>query len=158
MYIIDGYNLLKLIQTTSSEFAQISDIDLCRFVSGFLKMTKRDGVIIFDGKCPGEDSCYNAASSLEVIFAGPGKDADSLIEQKISSDSAPRRLLVVSNDRRIRKAARARKAVSVKSEQFWTDLQKALKKRKRMVEPAEKRRGLDEGQTKQWMEYFGLEQ
>ena len=158
MYIIDGYNLLKSIQKTASDFEQISEIELCRLIGSFLRIKKQDGVIIFDGTEPRENACFNTLSGLEVIFAGPGKDADTLIEQKIKCDSAPRRLLVVSDDRRIRKAARARKATSLKSERFWTDLQKALKKKKRIAEPPEKRHGLDEGQTKHWMEHFGLEQ
>jgi hypothetical protein len=63
-----------------------------------------------------------------------------------------------SSDRRLRKAARARKAISVKSEVFWNNIQKQLSRKKTIKEPAAKRQGLTDGETKQWLEFFGLEQ
>ena len=158
MYIIDGYNLLWLINSTSSDFGELSAIQLCRLISHYLKLQRQNGMIIFDGTEPAGNSSFDAASNLEVIFAGGGKDADSLIEKKIEADSAPRRLIVVSSDRRIRKAAGTRRAGAVKSEQFWSDLQVRLRQRKKVEEPAEKREGLDEAQTKYWLKYFDLEQ
>jgi predicted RNA-binding protein with PIN domain len=155
MYIIDGYNLLKLIQKSSDEHELLSRIDLCRLIGSFLSFKKQNGTIIFDGPNPDENTNYS--SGVEVIFAGPGKDADSLIEKKIACDTAPRRLLVVSNDRRIRNAANAGGSTSIKSEKFWQHLLSSLKRKKQIYEPPEKRKGLDQSQTKQWMEYFGLE-
>jgi hypothetical protein len=58
----------------------------------------------------------------------------------------------------LRKAARARKAISVKSEVFWNSVQKQLSRKITTKEPAAKRRGLSDGETKQWLEFFGLEQ
>lgn len=157
MYIIDGYNLLKLVERTSDEFEGLSQAELCLFIAGFMKIMKQQGVVVFDGVNPDKNSNFKGMSNLEVIFAGGGKDADSLIEKKIEYDTAPKRLFIVSNDRRIKNAARARGCSAVNSDKFWLDLQKAMKK-KRNFEPDEKRRGLDEAQTKYWMEYFDLEQ
>ncbi len=54
----------------------------------------------------------------ELIYAGPGRDADSLIERLIEAETAPRRLTVVSSDRRIQKAARRRRARVMPSDDF----------------------------------------
>jgi len=87
-----------------------------------------------------------------------GSDADMVIEDKIKASTAPRRLTVVSSDRRLRDAARARKATAVKSEVFWNNLRKQLRRKKTFKEPTAKRRGLTESETKQWLEFFGIEQ
>ncbi|MHC4643679.1 MAG: hypothetical protein ACYS32_18715, partial [Planctomycetota bacterium] len=83
---------------------------------------------------------------------------DTVIEDKISLNTAPRRLRIVSSDRRLRKAARARKATSIKSEVFWNNMQKQLSRRKVAKEPTAKRRGLSESETRQWLDIFGIEQ
>ncbi|TVQ80001.1 MAG: hypothetical protein EA380_03745, partial [Phycisphaeraceae bacterium] len=50
--------------------------------------------------------------------AGAGKEADALIEHIIERSSAPARLIVVSSDRRIQRAARRRRATALSSERF----------------------------------------
>lgn len=63
-------------------------------------------------------------SSCAVRFAGSGRDADTLIEYLIDRDTAPRRLVVVSSDRRIMKAARRRRAKPLPSEDFLVQIAK----------------------------------
>ena len=156
--IIDGYNLLHSIQKSSDDIEPLSDVQLCRLVGRYLVLTAEKGEIVFDGIGPPQKEGFENIKNLEVIFTGRHKDADSVIESKITASTSPRRLTVVSNDQRIRKAARARKAVSVKSETFWNDLLNRLNRKRKQQEPAEKRLGLDEGQTKQWLKLFGFEQ
>ena len=158
MIIIDGYNLLHSIQKTDEDFESITDVQLCHIVSRFLKLTGKRGEVVFDGTGPPDKSGFDNISKLEVFFAGLATDADTVIEDKIGASTAPRRLTVVSSDREVRDAARRRKAVSVKSEVFWGDVQKRLSRRKTASEPAAKRRGLTESETKQWLKFFGLEQ
>jgi hypothetical protein len=95
---------------------------------------------------------------LEVSFAGLKTDADSIIEDRIRVNTAPKRLTVVSTDRRLRDAARARRATIVKSQDFWYNVQKQLSRRKETKEPPEKRRGLTEAETERWLRLFGLGQ
>ena len=158
--IIDGHNLLYSIQKTPEEFESVTAVRLCRIVGMYLKVTSENGEIIFDGTGPPDKSGFDNISNLEVVFCGFGSDADTVIEDKIRASSAPKRLTVVSSDRRVAKAARARKVVSVKSEVFWDKLQKRLsqKRKKGLQEPAAKRRGLSESETEQWLKFFGLEQ
>jgi predicted RNA-binding protein with PIN domain len=158
MLIIDGHNLLHSIQQTGEDSEPISDVQLCRILSGYLKLTDEKGEIVFDGTGPRDKSGFDNISNLEVFFAGLGSDADTVIEDKIKASTAPRRLTVVSSDRRLRDAARARKATAVKSEVFWNNLRRQLRRKKTFKEPAAKRRGLSESETKQWLEFFGIEQ
>jgi len=158
MFIIDGHNLLYSIHKAGEGSESISDVQLCRIVGRYLKQIGQSGEIIFDGTGPRDKSGFDNISNLEVFFAGLGMDTDTVIEDKIGANTAPRRLTIVSSDRRLRKAARTRKAISLKSEVFWSNIQKQLSRKKTTKEPAAKRRGLSGGETKQWLEFFGLEQ
>jgi predicted RNA-binding protein with PIN domain len=158
MIIIDGHNLLHSIVNISEEAESINDVQLCWIVSRYLRAIRKQGEIIFDGTGPRDKSQFDNIAYLEVLFAGLGSDADSVIENKIKANTAPKRLSIVSSDRRLRDAARARKATAVKSEVFWINLQKQLKRKKPIKEPEAKRVGLSESETKQWLELFGIEQ
>ena len=158
MVIIDGHNLLHSIREVDEGSESISDVQLCRIVGRYLKLIGEKGEIIFDGTGPRDKSEFDNISNLEVLFAGQGTDADTVIEDKIRANTAPKRLTIVSSDRRLRKAAQARKATVVKSQVFWNNLQRQLSRKKGIREPAAKRQGLTESETKQWLEFFGLEQ
>ncbi len=158
MIIIDGHNLLHSIVKLHEESEPISDIRLCWIISRYMKAIGENGEIVFDGAGPRDKSQFDNIASLEVFFAGLGKDADSLIENRIRANTAPKRLSVVSSDRRLRKTAQARRATAVKSEIFWDNLQKQLTRKKPIKEPKAKRVGLSESETKQWLDFFGIEQ
>jgi len=156
--IIDGYNLLHFIQKTSEDSESITDVQLCRIIGRYLKLVGEKGEIVFDGIGPRDKSGFDNISNLEVLFSGRAADCDTVIEHKITANTAPKRLTVVSSDRRLRLAARKRKATAVKSEVFWSNLQKQLSRKRTASEPAAKRHGISESETKQWLEFFGLEQ
>ena len=158
MVIIDGYNLLYAIHKVDEGPESISDVALCRIIGRYLKQIGEAGEIIFDGTGPRDKSRFDDISNLEVFFAGLGTDTDTIIEDRIKINTAPKRLTIVSSDRRLRKAAQARKATAVKSDIFWSNLQKQLSRKKGIREPAAKWQGLTDSETKQWLEFFGLEQ
>jgi len=158
MIIIDGHNLLRSIQKVFEDFESISDVQLCRIIGRYLKLIAEKGQIIFDGTGPPDKSGFDNISHLEVLFAGQGTDTDTVIEDKIKASTAPRRLTIISSDRRVQKAARTRRATAVKSRVFWETVQKQLSRKERPKEPAAKRHGLSESETKQWLKLFGLEQ
>jgi uncharacterized protein len=158
MIIIDGNNLLHAVYKIDEDSISIHAIELCRIVSRYLKLIGQDGEIVFDGAGPRDKSQFENIEIPEVFFAGAGGDADSVIEEKIRLVSAPKKLTIVSSDRRLRKAAHTRKAAAVKSEDFWTQLQKQLSKKRPAPEPRAKREGISEIETKQWLDFFGIEQ
>jgi predicted RNA-binding protein with PIN domain len=158
-FIVDGYNLLHSIHKTSHDWEAVGDIRLCHILSRYFKLIDEKGEIIFDGKGPPDKSRFENIDRLEVLFTGLTTDADTLIENKIQSDSAPKGLTIVSSDRRIRRAAAVRKATAIKSDIFWKAVCREIgRKYKKNVEPAAKRQGLSQSETKQWMKYFGIEQ
>jgi hypothetical protein len=157
MFLIDGYNLLHSIRKVSEDSEQIGDVWLCRIISEYLRLTGQKGEIVFDGTGPRDKSGFDNINNLEVFFAGLGSDADTVIESKIKASSAPRRLTIVSSDRRLRDAARGRKATGIKSQIFWDKLCRQLSRKKAAKEPPAKRLGITESETEQWMKLFGLE-
>ena len=157
MYIIDGHNLLHAIPKADRDSPPISEVGLCQLLGKYLRLTGQAGEIIFDGTGPRDKSIFDNMNDIEVIFAGPGNDTDTVIEDKIIISSAPKRLTIISSDRRLRKAARARKSTVIKSEIFWIDVQKQLSRKRPIKERAAKRNGLSETETEQWLEFFGLE-
>ncbi len=156
--IIDGHNLLWSVQEAFEDFESITAVRLCWIISRYLKMTGEKGEIIFDGTGPLDKSGFDNISNLEVFFAGLSSDADAVIEDKIRASTAPRRLTVVSSDRRLRDAARSRKAAVIKSQVFWGNVEKQLSRKRPAREPEGKRRGLTESETRQWLKFFGIEQ
>jgi predicted RNA-binding protein with PIN domain len=158
MIIIDGHNLLHSIYKMEEDSEVISDIGLSRIIGRYLKLTGQKGEIIFDGTGPRDKVIFDRVDGVEVLFAGIGTDTDTVIEGKIKTNTAPKRLMIVSSDRRLRRAARSRKATSIKSEDFWNSVQKQLSRKRPKKEPTAKRQGLSESETKQWLEIFGLEQ
>lgn len=158
MILIDGHNLLWAVQGMADSPEGISDVGLCGFVGRYLMRMKESGELIFDGPGPRDKSEFDNIDGLEVLFAGLGRDADTMIEAKIAANTAPRSLVVVSSDNRLRKAARGRRAESLKSEDFWLRVVKDLERgRRRGNEPQGKRLGLSDGETERWLDFFGME-
>ena len=157
-FLIDGYNLLRAIQNKDEEFAPLTDVQLCEKLGAYLARTAENGEIIFDGTGPRDKTPFDNIPNLEIIFAGMSVEADTVIEEKIAASSAPKRLVVISNDRRIHAAARKRKTEHIKCEIFWAQVEKQLSRRRGPKEPHQKRRGqLSEGETDHWMQLFDLD-
>ncbi len=159
MTIVDGNNLLWALHERFDEREITSEIDLCRVLSRYFALMAEDGQVVFDGAGPSRKDDFESVSNVEIIFAGFHKDSDSIIEEKIKANTAPRRLTVVSSDRRLRRAAATRKATAIKSEDFWEEVQNELRRKKpRKKEPQAKKEGLTEGETEQWMDLFGIDE
>jgi predicted RNA-binding protein with PIN domain len=159
MTIIDGNNLLWALHETLEEREVTTELELCRVLSRYFALVGEPGVIVFDGGGPADRSEFDKVVNVEVVFAGFQHDADSVIEEKIKANPSPRRLTVVSSDRRLRKAAAVQRAAALKSEEFWQQVRKELTRNKpHKKEPEEKREGLTEGETDQWLEVFGIDE
>lgn len=66
---------------------------------------------------------------LEVEFAAPGHDADTVIEDLIRDHNSPRQVRIVSSDHRIQKAAKRRRCRFVDSEVWLAELHKRRERR-----------------------------
>ena len=158
-YLIDGYNLLRAVQGIE-EFSALTDIQMCRAVSDYLSSVRDHGHVVFDGVGPPDKAAFGGIPGLEVYFSGQSCEADDIIEDKIADNTAPKSLVVVSSDRRIRRAAAKRKAIDIPAGEFWRVLLARLEKQanRPAPEPAEKRRGLTEREADLWLDIFDLDQ
>ncbi|MBN2019988.1 MAG: NYN domain-containing protein [Sedimentisphaerales bacterium] len=155
--IIDGHNLLWAVQNLEDTPA-VTDAALCRILDGYFGLKREAAEIIFDGPGPLNKSEFVNLKNIEVTFSGRATDCDNIIEDRILASTAPKRLTIVSTDRRLRNAAEAKKAISIKCEDFWDEVKKRLSKHKPGNEPPGKRKGLTESETELWLKVFGIEQ
>ena len=156
-YLIDGHNLLYAIRGSGEEYQGMNEEIMCAVIGEYFSRIKDYGSLLFDGMGPIDKSYFHSFENLEVDFSGGDHEADDFIEDRIEGDSAPRRLVVVSTDRRLRLAASKRRCKSLSSYDFWVMVVKQLNRpEKRNVEPRGKRSGITDAETEGWMKFFGL--
>jgi predicted RNA-binding protein with PIN domain len=116
--------------------------------------------VVFDARHapPGAASSL-VHHGLTVRFAPQHEEADELIEELIRTDSAPRRLTVVSSDHRLQTAARRRRATAIDSEQWFEALLRARRQRRQAPAktPAKTESMLAESEVDYWLREFGQE-
>ncbi|QNN23763.1 hypothetical protein HED60_16295 [Planctomycetales bacterium ZRK34] len=120
--ILDAYNVLHCTHVLPLRYASINTLQLaamldrCNFDRGRM-------VIVCDGRPkPDELDPRIDVGRVEIIHSGAATDADTIIEQLIETETGPRDLTVVSNDHRIQRAARRRRATAMASEAFLRKL------------------------------------
>ena len=124
--IIDGYNLLYAAGIVGAKTGpgglERSRAALLGFLAELLDPREAARTtVVFDAKNPPPGLPRSVEyRGMTVCFASAYEDADSLIEELVRADSAPRRLTVVSSDHRLQRAARRRGAQAVDSD-VWYD-------------------------------------
>ena len=154
--IIDGNNLLHAPMPPA--LAGLDEARLCRLLADG-PWRRRRMVVVCDGAPGPLQQVESPDAAVEIVYSGPNRSADDVIIKMIDSDSAPRRLVVVSNDRQIQRAARRRRAKVSTCEQFIRQL--AAMANAAAAEPAKPRKprrpGLSETDVDEWLELFGLD-
>lgn len=122
--LVDAYNALHVTGVLPPDLAGPDLRDLARMIARS-RFAGRLAWLVCDGAPSGSRQsgglirqAVPGVENVEIAFAGPGRDADSAIERLIERDSAPKRLLVVSSDRRILAAARKRRCAALTSDAF----------------------------------------
>lgn len=124
--LIDGYNLLHVTgifgKGRGPGSFQRSREALLRFLAASIDFQRhRDTTIVFDAAdAPPDLPDTIEHEGLVVRYARNYPDADTLIEELIAQHSTPRKLLVVSSDHRIQRAARRRRARSIDSDVWYS--------------------------------------
>lgn len=156
--VIDGHNLLYAIRKSYGEFAGLSQLKMASLLDEYARRCGDSVTLVFDGTGGKARSDFEEFEWVGVVFSGQRKDADTIIEKFIKDNTAPKRLRVVSNDRRLKTAAKRRKAVSVEAEVFWLGVVELVDRPASVnVEPEGKRRGISENETSRWLEEFGFD-
>ena len=158
--LVDGNNLLHAAQDVEDPDHPLGRARLCEFLSVWARRTGERVAVVFDGPAPGEALGQQiGGSDISVTYSGRGVSADAVLIELIEEDSAARRLIVVTSDRAIAKAARRRRARPVRSPDFWEGLRAELAKPvRRPLEPPAKRRGLTADESEWWLRQMGLDQ
>lgn len=133
--IIDGYNLISAVGIMGRGVGPGS-LERARLaLLNFLAESLEPGdvgrtTVVFDAKnSPCGLPRTVAHRGLAVRFAARYPDADSLIEELIDEESAPRSLTVVSSDHRIQRAARRRRAIPIDSDVWYQGVLKQRRQR-----------------------------
>ena len=162
--IIDGYNLLNAAGIMahgagpgSLERARLALLNT--LVESLPTEEIARTTVVFDAsESPWGVAKRSNHRGINVMFAAKDDDADSVIEELIKADSAPKRLTVVSSDHRIQKAAKRRKAISVDADLWFAQLLRERAERSQSTQQSDiKPSGpLSTAEVQHWMDELGL--
>ena len=94
---------------------------------------------------------------ITVRFAAKDQDADALIEELLRADSAPRRIVVVSSDHQVQRAAHRRRATAVDSDVWYGEVIRQRRQRSRVEAEGPERPPVPllEEDVEYWLREFG---
>jgi uncharacterized protein len=161
--LIDGYNLLHasgiLARGVGPGTLERARGALLNFLAESLTPEEiSHTTVVFDAThAPKGLQRTSEHRGLSVRFASPGGEADDEIELLIRQDSAPRKLIVVSSDHRLQRAARRRKATAIDSDRWYGEI---LRRRLQQAEPPTQERPkadapLTDDAVAYWLKAFG---
>ena len=138
-WLIDGYNLLRALQSQGSSKAALPREKLFALVAEFASFKKLHTLLILDGA--GDEGQLQAyrTDCFEVVFSQK-VSADTYIEKALYERRGKVQLTVVTNDRAIVNIARGGGAGVLSTSQFF-DLMKETRKESEEFLQKEKTRG-----------------
>ena len=151
--LIDCYNVLHT--TMPPALAGMEENALCRMMARSVWRGQRI-VIVCDGSVKPSTPSESPVEGVELIYSGKTRSADDVILEMIESDTAPRRLVVVSSDRELQKAARRRRARVLTSDEFIHILATPLPPGANTV-GRHASAPLDKAQVDRWLKQFGFD-
>ncbi|MCY2925274.1 MAG: NYN domain-containing protein [Planctomycetota bacterium] len=153
-YLIDGNNVLFALAQAG---VYVERGGLVGLLEGLAARENQHVTVVFDG-AEHVDSPRDERADVRVriLYAAP-RIADEIIESLIGSDSAPRRLTVVSSDHEILAAAHRRRCPGQTSEQFTRHLLQPPP-HEAAPEAPERQGNLGPEETQRWLKEFGLDE
>ncbi len=159
LYLIDGYNLLHAMgvlgKRVGPQGLAKARLGLSGLLRGALKEDASNVTVVYDaaGAPPGlvdDQECQG----IHVRFAIDQDQADDLIESIIGKCSAPKQLAVVSDDRRIRKAAQRRGCKSVHCADFLEDLARGRHRQRSTGSTSAEKKPSANNESDFWLQEF----
>lgn len=161
--LIDGYNLLHasgiLARNIGPGTLQRAREGLVGFLASSLDEVERNQTtVVFDAQAAmPELASRQTRDGITVVYAAGYESADRLLEELIRAAPAPRRLVVVSSDRQVQRAARRRRAKVVESGPWFEDLRRRRREKlppcpapdEKPAPPA------SEAEVEYWLRVFG---
>ncbi|MCH2161101.1 MAG: NYN domain-containing protein [Phycisphaerales bacterium] len=152
--LLDCYNILHVVGVLPPDLAGIDTDGLVALV-GRSRWRDSECWVICDGTPKGRR--HQSLGRIQVKYAGPGRTADEAIEQLVSGSSAPRGILVVSNDREVQRSGRRRRCQVLDADTFLAHLaEDAQRGPGREPDRARPEVPLDPEQVDQWVDAFGV--
>jgi predicted RNA-binding protein with PIN domain len=159
--LIDGYNLLHVTdifgEAGPGTELHRTRLALLNFLARAISKHERaQTTIVFDasGAPPGLPRTIHH-EGMTIHFAARHSDADEMIEDLLEQHPAPRSLTVVSNDRRVQRAARHRGAAYVDSSQWYADVRAAARQARDDGSASAPGPTKDAGDVTYWVRQFG---
>jgi predicted RNA-binding protein with PIN domain len=154
--LIDGNNLLHAAIEVEPEHPP-GRTQLCDLMTRWARRTENTVHVVFDGPWPDPPRARQiSGDEIDVTFSEDAS-ADAVMIHILETDSAARRLLVVSSDREIVRAAKRRRATTIGSPDFWQQVRRDLARPEpEPSEPPAKQSGLAPGESDQWLDEMGL--
>ncbi len=152
-FLIDGHNLIGEMMNISLSDPHDEE-KLIKVLEEYHRETGIPIIVVFDpGKTPSPTRKIKGRG-IKVLFAPSGSQADTLIKNLIRRSTYPKGLTVVSSDREIRRAARARRAKHMTTQRFARLLSASRKPKRSEPKIEEKEKGLSPLKVKEWIEIF----
>ena len=157
--VIDGYNLMHAMGLVHGPVgpheltkARVKLIGRLAAAHG----ETDDVTLVFDARgAPAGAAAEETRAAVQVHYT-LREEADDYIERRIAHDSAPARLIVVSNDKRLREAARRRGCAAWLCDHYLDWLERAERGRRRLrPRPADKPDGVPPRDVEEWEQIFG---
>jgi len=120
MLIIDAFNVLHTDGVLPAHLADPGVPGLVRLLATS-RYAKRDITIVCDGGGSAARSGVKM-NPVRILYSGGGREADDVIEDLIERFHRGNELEIISSDRRLRKAARKKKARCTDSTEFLRNL------------------------------------
>jgi uncharacterized protein len=158
-FLIDGYNLLHAMGTLRGRVGPTglrkARLGLLGLLQGALGEGAAEVTVVFDAAHGPRDAAEEEEQgAVHVRYARGDEAADAFIEGLIRKESAPQRLTIVSDDHRIRDAARRRGCPVLGCAEFLEWLERQRRPRRRPVEPPAKPEHLSAEEVERWLQEF----
>lgn len=161
--LIDGYNLLHVTRifadATGPDSLQKLHAKFIQFLATALDPAEvAHTEVVFDakGRHSGSRRMFRIGD-LTVHYASRDEDADTYLAELIARHSTPRRLVVVSSDHQVQRAARRRRAKAIDSHVWYAELIKSRRQRDQRAQPGEDTKPpapLSPDEVSRWLEVF----
>jgi|SRR6266436_1215560 len=159
LYLIDGYNLLHAMGVLGGRVgphglakARLSLLGLLR---GAMDKDASSVTVVFDAaNAPPGAIDDQEHAGIHVRFALDHAQADDLIESMIRESPTPKQLTVVSDDRRIQKAARRGRCLAVGCLDFLEDLNQRRRRHSSSATPQSEKMSGSRKDLEKWTKEF----
>lgn len=150
-FLIDGHNLVGRMPELRLDDPD-DEAKLVMRLRTYCARTGKRATVVFDHGLPGGRSHELSGGGVEVVFASAGRSADGILRERLRRARDPRGLTVVTSDRQVISAARARGAQVMRSEEFAARLSAPPRAETPEVETDT---DLSPEEVQEWLKVFG---